>query len=321
MTELPTALVALDWGTSSLRAYRMDAGGAILQTRADGCGIQHLPAPGEDGFEAAFEAICGDWLDAAPGPVPVVAAGMVGSAQGWREVPYLRCPAGPESLAAASLSFETRKGRRVTIAPGLLMDGPDGAPDVMRGEEIQIAGTLAAHPEAARDAMLVLPGTHSKWAQLEDGRVVHFATYMTGELFAVLRAHSILGRLMPQDGGGDPEAFGRGLERAREGGFSHALFSVRTLGLTGRIAPEGLADYMSGLLIGHEVLSAAGELDAGRPLFLVGEGALCRRYERALEQLLGRAPAAQPGNPAPAGLFALAGAAGFLAGQTETSNV
>ncbi|WP_138466157.1 2-dehydro-3-deoxygalactonokinase [Poseidonocella sp. HB161398] len=321
MTGPHTALIALDWGTSSLRAYRMGAAGEILETRSSGAGIQHLPAPGEDGFEAAFEAICGDWLAAAP--VPVVAAGMVGSAQGWREVPYLRCPAGPDALAGASLGFETRAGHRVTIAPGLIHDPEGGTPDVMRGEEIQIAGTLAAHPEAARDALIVLPGTHSKWASLRDGQVAGFATYMTGELFAVFRAHSILGRLMPEAApdAEDWDAFGEGLERARDGALGHALFSVRTLGLTGRIAPEGLADYMSGLLIGHEILAAAEAEGQDRPLYLVGEGELCRRYERALSQLLGRAPAAQPGNPAPAGLFSLAGAAGLLAPEKETSHV
>ncbi|MBE3640162.1 2-dehydro-3-deoxygalactonokinase [Mangrovicoccus algicola] len=321
MNSPDTALVALDWGTSSLRAYRMGPDGTVLETRADGCGIQHLPVPGEDGFEAAFEAICGDWLAATP--VPVVASGMVGSAQGWREVPYLSCPAGTEGLAAAAVTLRTRGGHCVTIAPGLIADGAGQDPDVMRGEEIQIAGMLAAHPGLAADALMVMPGTHSKWAQMQAGQVVRFATYMTGEIFAVLRAHSILGRLMPAEAAPTPDdaAFRRGLERAREGGLTHALFSVRTLGLTGALPPGDLPDYLSGLLIGREVLDAAAALDADRPLLLVGEGALTRRYALALETLLGRRPDAPPGNPAPAGLFRFAQDAGLVSRTKETSHV
>lgn len=319
MTLPRSALVALDWGTSSLRAYRLDASGAVLDTRANGCGIQYLPAPGIDGFEAAFTNICGDWL--AADPVPVVAAGMVGSAQGWREVPYLTCPAGPDGLAAAAVQITSRAGHKVTLAPGLMRVAPGVAPDVMRGEEVQIAGVLATYPELARDAMLVLPGTHSKWASMAAGKVVDFATYMTGEVFAVLRQHSILGRLMPDEVSApapDWSAFERGLDQARNSALTHDLFSVRTLGLTEDLPKAALPDYLSGLLIGHEVLAAGGACDAQRPLFLVGEGGLCRRYAHALEILLGRTPTAAPGNPAPAGLFLLAVAAGLVTPETET---
>ena len=228
------ALVALDWGTSSLRAYLLDPHGSIIAERADDHGILNLPAVGPAGFEAAFAQSCGDWLRRTPG-LPVVAGGMVGSAQGWIEAPYVACPADTHVLAAHAASVASDKGVRILIAPGVIYDPANGVPDVMRGEEIQIAGALAAAPTArAGRSLMVLPGTHSKWVEIEDGRIVRFATYMTGEVFAVLCKHSILGRLMPAVAAPheeDPAAFTAGLEAARASGpgdLTHQLFATRT---------------------------------------------------------------------------------------------
>jgi 2-dehydro-3-deoxygalactonokinase len=121
---------------------------------------------------------------------------MVGSAQGWREAPYVRCPADTQTLAVQSVSVPNKLGKAILIAPGIVFDEPGQLPDVMRGEEIQIAGALLQNPQWAARSCIVLPGTHSKWAQIENGKIVRFATYLTGELFAVLSKHSILGRLM-----------------------------------------------------------------------------------------------------------------------------
>ena len=148
MTDDPPALVALDWGTSSLRAFLMSASGRVLDTRASAHGIQHLPEPGVPGFEAAFAAICGDWLAASR--VPVVAGGMVGSAQGWAEVPYLPCPAALTDLPGAATRVASSGGQEVLIAPGLVFEPEGGTPDVMRGEEIQIAGPSPAIPTGSR---------------------------------------------------------------------------------------------------------------------------------------------------------------------------
>lgn len=319
MNDNRTALVALDWGTSSLRAFRMDASGAVLERRSSGEGIQNLPAPGHDGFEQVFAAICGDWLEA--GKVPVIAGGMVGSAQGWKEVPYLACPLRLETLGSVATIVKTKTGHQILIAPGLSFETPAGIPDVMRGEEIQIAGVLADRPEWSKQSLLVLPGTHSKWADVQDGAVVQFSTYMTGELYAVLVRNSILGRLMPQDGNfaaqDGAQAFAKGVAMAREsqpGDLTHQIFGVRTLGLMGKLPPTALDDYLSGILIGHELVSGLSHISASRtnaPLVLVGESALCERYERAFA-VLGRKTAGRIENPAPCGLFWLAVAAGLV---------
>lgn len=320
MTDRP-ALVGLDWGTSSLRAFLM-CDGRMLDTRHSPEGIQHLGTAGVPGFEQAFGAIAGDWLRQWPA-LPVVACGMVGSAQGWREAPYVRCPADARALAANGVTVPSGSGPDILIAPGVLFDpaGPgDRAPDVMRGEEIQVAGALLHEPAWSARSRIVLPGTHSKWVGVDDGRIVELATHLTGEMFAVLKAHSILGRLMTAPaqsaGDGDTVAFERGLDAARNGpaDLLHNVFAARTLGLTGQLPPEALADYLSGLLIGHELVSALGHrLDADtQPLILVGEPALCRRYASALEHF-GWPADAVLGNTAPQGLWALAVAAGLLA--------
>ncbi|MXP64011.1 2-dehydro-3-deoxygalactonokinase [Roseomonas sp. M0104] len=312
------ALIALDWGTSSLRGFLMDGAGAVLEQRGSGHGIVNLPEPGVPGFEAAFAAMCGAWLDRFPA-LPVVAGGMVGSAQGWREAAYADCPADARRLAAGAAEVGTARGVRILIAPGLVCRAPGAAPDVMRGEEIQIAGALLAHPGLAARSLLVMPGTHSKWVVVEDGRIIRFATYMTGELFAVLCRHSLLGRLMTEEAA-TPEAaeaaFARGIAMARDsvpGDLAHQIFAARSLGLTGELPAAALRDFLSALLIGHEVVSgtrrAASE---GAPLALVGEDALCRRYGAALQQF-GTPPAVQLGNTAPAGLFHFAIAAGLVA--------
>lgn len=320
----PPALLALDWGTSSLRAFLMDRSGAVRDQRSGDQGIQNLPEPGNAGFERAFAAIAGDWIARWPA-LPVVAGGMVGSAQGWREAPYVPCPADLGTLAGRAAVVDSALGVRILIAPGLIHEPPAGAPDVLRGEEIQIAGVLADHPEWAKRSCMVLPGTHSKWVSIDGARLAGFSTYMTGELYAVLRRHSILGRLMPAsqetNGGvasGDDadRAFAMGVQAASDSGpgdLPHQLFATRTLGLTGRLSHAALGDYLSGLLIGHELRSGlakrTGADDA--PLLLIGEGALCRRYEYALA-LMNVRPAARYENTAPRGLFGFAAAAGLV---------
>lgn len=321
------ALLALDWGTSSLRAFLLSAQGEVIASQASAHGIQNLPQPGEAGFRQAFADIAGPWLAQWP-ELPVVAGGMVGSAQGWLEAPYAQCPADLDTLAAQCVSVSTGLGEKaMLIAPGLIHRPVDGAPDVLRGEEIQIAGALARHPEWRAHTCMVLPGTHSKWAEIADAGVKGFATYMTGELFAVLAGHSILGRLFKSaDAPADEarEAFAEGVRAAGKGGpgaLSHQLFAVRTLGLTGRFSGAGLKEYLSGLLIGNELVAGLGSLrGAGDalPLVLIGDGVLCRRYQAALA-LLDVSPAAVLENTAPAGLFDFARAAGLLRPLLEES--
>ena len=320
------ALIALDWGTSSLRGFLMDRDGGVLEQRANAHGIQNLPQPGTAGFEQVFADVCGDWLAAQPG-LPVVAGGMVGSAQGWVEAPYVPCPVDTRTLASRAIAVDSASGARVLIAPGVILNEPGAQPDIMRGEEIQIAGALADQPDWAGHACLVLPGTHSKWVRVDDGRMTHFSSYMTGEMFTVLCKHSILGRLMPDtapaDAAAADAAFAEGIQAARDSGpgdLPHQIFAARTLGITRRMAPDLLKDHLSGILIGHELVSGLARTGDARtgatPLILIGEGALCRRYARGLE-LLGVHPAAQLGNTAPKGLFQFAVAAGLIAPAGE----
>ncbi|KVH43741.1 2-dehydro-3-deoxygalactonokinase [Burkholderia diffusa] len=285
------SLIALDWGTTSLRAYLFDAHGALLDTRSRAAGVMHVPAGGARAFDVVFEEACGDWLDRAPG-VPVLAAGMVGSAQGWREAPYVEVPAGADALVAGLVTVTTARGTTVSIVPGVIATGE--LPDVMRGEETQIFGALANDPmlDADRSGVLIgLPGTHAKWAWVKDGLIERFQTFMTGELFAALRDHTILGRTMRTSAAPDRAAFVRGVAVARgaqRAGLLATIFSTRTLGLTDRLAPDAQGDYLSGLLIGHELnaldamLAERGVALANQPLLLIGDDGLCARYVDAL---------------------------------------
>lgn len=287
-------LIALDWGSTRLRAFLLGADGTVLATRQSEQGASTLA--GADAFAQALAAVTDGWPE-----LQMLACGMVGSQHGWREAPYAPCPADAAALARQALQVDAR----FWIVPGLMHDGAQ--PDVMRGEETQIVGAFALHPELAEQACLVLPGTHSKWARVKAGRVTGFATHMTGELYALLRQHSVLARLMPADGSSAPssQAFLAGVDAARkDGALSHQLFAVRTLGLFKRLAAEQLPDYLSGLLIGHEI---ANELKAATPerLALIGDPALCARYALALGRF-GMDEPLQLDNTAPAGLWRLA---------------
>ncbi|HVE06185.1 MAG TPA: 2-dehydro-3-deoxygalactonokinase [Paraburkholderia sp.] len=299
------ALIALDWGTTALRAYLFDAAGGVLDTRASTAGIMNLPrAAHEGGFDAAFDAVCGAWLERAP-QLPVVAAGMVGSAQGWQEAPYVETPASPDAIVRGIVRVQTARGATLHIVPGVLERGE--LPNVMRGEETQILGALdeataatAVSAATAGDdadeapcALIGLPGTHAKWVLVRGARIERFYTFMTGEVFAALSEHTILGRTMTTPDRPDTAAFLRGVSVARSHGHAGMLatiFSTRTLGLTAQLAREEQPDYLSGLLIGHElngleaVLTRQQSTLAGRALRLIGNEALCERYRLALTQ-------------------------------------
>lgn len=312
MTSEPS-LVALDWGTSSLRAYLMGAdGAAVLDSRAEAWGVMQVP--GGD-FAVAFEQVTGAWRARWPG-LKAIAAGMIGSAQGWVQVPYCLCPAGDDELAAALAPV---CGGALHIVPGIAQFGD--RPDVMRGEETQIAGALEQHPGLAAKSLLVLPGTHSKWVRVVDGKVRDFATYMTGELFAVLRDHSLLGR-PAKDAGRAPDpaaaeaAFVRGLVTARDSapGVAPLLFSARAMVMAGRMTADASLAYLSGLLIGEEL--RCGLMGGARPLALIGEAPLCRRYAAAL-RLFGVEDTPVIDGAAPAGLWRIARRAGLIGPAPE----
>lgn len=322
------ALIALDWGTSSLRAYRLDATGRTLDTRHLPWGIMRLPQPLQDGaatttlsgFELAFEQACGDWLRAEPA-LPVIACGMVGSAQGWKEAAYLDVPVDLERIGTLLTVVERAGGTPVHIVPGLIQR--HGLPNVMRGEETQVFGVMAEEANVNADSVLIgLPGTHSKWVNARRGRVTHFDTFMTGEVYAALRGHTILGRTMADAATPDLAAFERGVKiagaPAGRAGVMSTIFSTRALGLTGELAPESQADYLSGLLIGHEVAALAemlrqqGELPR---IVLCGDPALCKRYTLAMQHY-GLGVPEQAQNATERGLWHLAICAGLVIPST-----
>lgn len=267
--------IALDWGTSHLRAWAM-SGAEIRASAQSDDGMGRLD---RDGFEPALLRLVGDWLDGAAGdgPMPVVACGMVGAKQGWVEAPYRPVPCTP--AGGAPIRALVRDPRLdVRILPGLSQASPA---DVMRGEETQIAGFLAANP--GFDGILCLPGTHTKWAHVSAGEVVSFRTFMTGELFALLTAQSVLrhstgGEAMDQDA--FSEAVDESLSRPES--LAARAFSLRAEGLLHGLAPEIARARLSGWLIGME-LAAARPYWLGQPVALIGAKALCGLYGRALK--------------------------------------
>ena len=290
-------LIALDWGTTSLRAYRLGENARVLEQRSLSAGIMQLPSTPRrvagqlcsDGFELAFDEACGDWLDAQP-TLPVIACGMVGSAQGWQEAVYQQTPASVAALSSALVTVRSTRGVDVHIVPGVLQRSE--LPNVMRGEETQVLGILSAlsDEQAARPMLIGLPGSHSKWVRAVDARIVHFDTFMTGEVYAALSSHTILGRTMQRSDAFDAVAFDRGVAVAQSpdgaAGPLSTIFSCRTLGLTGALAGTAQPDYLSGLLIGHEIVALAQLLrqhEQDLPsVILIGSGPLLERYQRAL---------------------------------------
>jgi 2-dehydro-3-deoxygalactonokinase len=267
------AFIAGDWGTTRLRLYLCDAGGTVL-ARAEGEGAA-VP-----GHAERFAAAVAPW-DAAHGKLPAVLGGMVGSTIGWKEVPYLECPARPEAVAGAALRFE-HDGRAIAIAPGLKCVGAAGAPDVMRGEEVQILGALRLDPALAQGRhVFCMPGTHAKWVEVVDGAVQRFQTALSGELFELLRRHSVLARDSGDVAAGP--ALALGLETARQpADLLHLLFSVRSRVVTGEMPKADAASYLSGLILGKDVATAAALLGLSGTVHLVCTPQLAALYAAAL---------------------------------------
>lgn len=267
-----TDWIAVDWGTSNLRAWAMGAGGVLAHGEShDGMG-----SLSRDGFEPALLRLVSPWL--AEGRVtPVIACGMVGARQGWIEAAYRAVPCTPVSAAQMTVAPTLDPRLRVLIAPGLSQARPA---DVMRGEETQIAGALALSP--GFDGVLCLPGTHAKWVQVSAGEVVSFQTFMTGELFALLSAQSVLRHGMAAEGF-DGSAFDAGLDEAlsRPNDLAARLFRLRAEGLLHGLSPLAARSRLSGLLIGAE-LAAAKPYWLGQAVALVGAEGLASAYARAL---------------------------------------
>ncbi len=325
-----TSLIGIDWGTSSVRAFRLGRQAELLEQRRSGHGIMHLPPnDGQPGnwsramaFEKALQDLCGDWMEDSPS-TPVIASGMIGSAQGWHEAPYLSVPCHPLELAHALTTIDRGPGcSPIHVIGGLQQTAPFA--NVMRGEETQVLGVLrllAASASRPHGPWLIgLPGTHSKWVWVsEEGRVTRFETVMTGEVFGLLRHHSLLGKTMATRAGGTSpiDAFRQGLAMARsaEGrlGVLSDIFSTRALSLSGQLAPDEQADYLSGVMVGHEVIALVHQIkhDVQPPVVLCGDHGLCERYRAALTEV-GVEPFAQFTDACAEGLWSIADHAHLL---------
>ena len=282
-TPLPRPLIAIDWGTTSLRGARFGAQGQLLDQRALARGILTVAA-GE--FPSVFAQCFGDWFQS--GDALCLLSGMVGSRQGWQEAAYCPCPAGFAELGQHLLWLQAG---RMAIVPGLSVQHRDGLPfeqhDVMRGEEIQIFGALSL--TGLQDATVVLPGTHSKWATVEQGRVTQFRSFMTGELYALLSQHSILSRTLPADAPWHETGFRHGVLLAQQTpSVLSSIFATRTLALFDTLPAEQHASFLSGLLSGEEL--RAMQPKRSSRLLLVGSAALTQRYQLALQWLGAAAP-------------------------------
>lgn len=268
--------IGLDWGSTSFRAYLVNGEGEVTDQFAAAEGILSV----KDGaFEQTLESHIGNWDKA----LPVIASGMITSRQGWVELPYVDCPAGTAELAKAIQRKSLASGRIVHFITGLHHNSPSLGDDVMRSEETQVFGAMesgAAH--------FVTPGTHSKWIDVVEGRITSFDTYMTGETFAVMKAHSILGRLMAgQDREVDDEiTFLRGVDKAFEdpAGLLHNMFSARSLALFEKLPATLISSYLSGIIIGSEIAHAVSSRDASEHYVVLASPGIGGKYVKAMKE-------------------------------------
>ncbi|MFP1633207.1 2-dehydro-3-deoxygalactonokinase [Zhengella sp. ZM62] len=268
--------IAVDWGTSALRVWALDAKGRVLDRVSSPEGMGTLSGP--DAYEDALLRLADGWLDGREKPVPVIVCGMAGARQGWKEAAYRKAPCRPAS--GTGLTAVSTRDRRIAvkIVPGICQDDPA---DVMRGEETQLAGLVSAI--GVSDGIVCMPGTHSKWVRLAGGRVTAFSTVMTGEMFALMAGHSVLRHSAAGDGH-DEAAFAAAVREmiAAPETLTAALFSVRAMALLDEASPAVCRARLSGLLIGAELAAMRDYRKTGK-VHVVGAGPLVARYAQAMD--------------------------------------
>jgi 2-dehydro-3-deoxygalactonokinase len=282
----PPRLIAVDWGTTSLRAWLMSDGGEIISARRRAKGllsIADLPAAERSAeYERIFIDLCDDWLREHPA-LPTIACGMVGSTEGWADAGYRTVP--------ADLTFDTHALTEIRhaqgslhLVPGLRVASHGDVPgDLLRGEESQLVGALELVQPGPLPQTFVLPGTHTKWVRVENGAVQSFTTVMTGEIFGLLLRHGLLARTAA-GGGTDDHAFDRGLRATADRGLLAELFGARALVLDRLLDPTSVSDYLSGVLIADEVRHQLPRYGTGGDVIVCGAPDLCNRYARALQR-------------------------------------
>ncbi|MBL6938536.1 MAG: 2-dehydro-3-deoxygalactonokinase [Alphaproteobacteria bacterium] len=283
MSEI--TLIGVDWGSTSVRAFAIARGGAVVNVRRTDDGV--FLRSGD--FGARLAALLGDW----PANVPILMCGMIGSDRGWVQAPYVTAPAGLDDLAKHLVRVPFV--RPAFIVPGVSLIA-DETCEVMRGEETIVMGL------DARDALACLPGTHAKWVDVDDRRIVDFRTYMTGELRALVLGHGALATGVAQEHSHD--AFAQGLDAASSG-VTSGLFQARARRLLGRLAAEHTAAFVGGVLIGEELRHEA----RGERVTVAAQGEIASAYAAALD---GRPHAIEdPERAVAKGLWRIAEAAGL----------
>lgn len=268
--------ILVDWGTTRFRALLVEDATVVDRVVSP----EGVSALSEGQHAEVFRRHCGHWLEVEP-DLPVTLVGMVGSREGWRMAPYVARPAGPEAVAAAMMAVEIGS-RQAHIVPGLTSEPQPGAIDVMRGEETLAFGA------GVDDGLICLPGTHPKWVEMKDGGIARFATYLTGEMYALLRHHSMVGR--PATEPEDPAGFDLGLDAsARNGGAAgdrvgllHLVFGARAAAVTGRLSSAALGPYISGLLTGDEINGAFSLFHTPPSVTVIGGAERAGLFARAL---------------------------------------
>ena len=274
--------VAIDWGSSNFRAYRVGPSGELLDRLATAAGVASLE---REGMASAVDAVVTRWPPVAHA---LFCCGMIGSSVGWTELPYLDCPIDPEDVARRMTSL-TIGDHVLRVSPGLTCRSADGVPDVIRGEEVLCLGVVRSEQRFRKGhGLLCLPGTHTKWVAIQDGAVHAFSTSLVGELYEALSTSSLLKHHL-KGGAQVSEVFRLGVDYgASGGGLMRHLFSVRSRSVLGELAYEDGASLASGILIGSDICDAAdvyADLMGASPLVLVGEAGLCELYRAALVHL------------------------------------
>ena len=260
-------LIGIDWGSSNLRSFLLDDNGKILEKRSFPLGITRLA---HKDFKPTFNKVIAAW----PVQAPVLLCGMVGSAQGWLETAYVQCPASLTQVANALCDISSLSGRDSWIVSGICCRQNDDFTDLIRGEETQLLG-------AGGKGQICLPGTHSKWATIEEDKISSFSTFMTGEVFSLLSSTGLIAKTMDGDAFCG-EAFVQGLDQcSRKGGLLHQLFSARARVIAGELNASQCHSYLSGILIGSELKASV----MAKEVTLVGSHGLTTAYRKALVHL------------------------------------
>lgn len=297
-----------DWGTTNLRLFLYEDGKVIAHK--DGPGIAQIQTSPED----AFFNLTQDWFTG-HGQIPALLCGMVGSSIGWVETPYRPCPVGVDDLSGNLTQFHTRT-TDVAIVAGVSCTNPIGGPDFMRGEETQILGTLQNHPDLKSGRHLIcLPGTHAKWVLLENAYIKSFMTALTGELFAILRQHSVITKGATSGPCDDEGALLKGAKRsfASDGSnILNQLFEVRALQLKGDLLRDASPAYLSGLLIGLDVKGALATFQDFDTICIIGAPQISARYSAVLQALGHQARLLDGTKGAVSGLISIGKTAGII---------